>query len=98
MEGEAAVENAASREYSWWPLAGVLVVLVVFGVVVLARAGGAGGGVGPAMVSLTFDDGTADEYQARSLLASHGMHGVFYVNSGRFGLPGYMTQSQVQDL
>src|SRR3954451_2907960 len=33
------------------------------------------------VVSLTFDDGTATQYQADQMLADHGMHGTFYLNS-----------------
>jgi peptidoglycan/xylan/chitin deacetylase (PgdA/CDA1 family) len=50
-------------------------------------------------VSLTFDDGTASQYQARPMLAAHGMRGTFYVNSSRVGTSGYyMTWSQIHDL
>ena len=34
-----------------------------------------------AVVSLTFDDGTADQLAAARLLARHGIAGTFYVNS-----------------
>jgi peptidoglycan/xylan/chitin deacetylase (PgdA/CDA1 family) len=62
--------------------------------VVPARAGAA-----PTVVSLTFDDGTATEYQARSLLSSHGMLGTFYINSSKLGTDSYyMTWAQVDDL
>ncbi|HET8786641.1 MAG TPA: Ig-like domain-containing protein, partial [Candidatus Limnocylindrales bacterium] len=52
------------------------------------------------VVSLTFDDGLATQYAARSALAAHGMHGTFYVNSGRLGTDDsyYMTWSQVHGL
>jgi peptidoglycan/xylan/chitin deacetylase (PgdA/CDA1 family) len=53
------------------------------------------------VVSLTFDDGRQDQYTARALLAAHGMHGTFYVNSGLVAAkPGrwHMTWSQLQDL
>src|SRR5215208_895887 len=54
---------------------------------------------GPTVVSLTFDDGRATAYPARSILTAHGMHGTFYINSA---LPGtdsyYMTWQQIGDL
>jgi len=56
------------------------------------------------IVSLTFDDGRADQYQAKDLMAQYGMKGTFYINSGRVtnGLPNsdpfYMTWSQLNDL
>ena len=51
-------------------------------------------------VSLTFDDGTAAQYVARSILASHSMHGTFYVNSAKVGTDNsyYMTWPQIHDL
>jgi len=45
----------------------------------------------PTLVSLTFDDGSSDQYCVRSLLARYSMHATFYVNSGTVGSPGIMT-------
>jgi hypothetical protein len=52
------------------------------------------------VVSLEFDDGTADQAPARSLLSSHNMQGTFFVNSGRISDPKgeMLTWSQLQDL
>jgi peptidoglycan/xylan/chitin deacetylase (PgdA/CDA1 family) len=51
------------------------------------------------IVSLTFDDGTATQYQAGQLLADHGMKGTFYLNSARVGTGDYyMTWANVQQL
>lgn len=52
----------------------------------------------PTVVSLTFDDTLASQYQTDSMLAAHGMHGTYYVNSGRVGLGGYMTKAQLLTL
>jgi len=50
-------------------------------------------------VSLTFDDGHAEQYAARSILAAHNMHGTFFINSGRIDTtPAFMTVSQLRDL
>jgi peptidoglycan/xylan/chitin deacetylase (PgdA/CDA1 family) len=52
---------------------------------------------GQTVVSLTFDDGTATQYQAGAAMATHGMRGTFYVNSSRLGSSDYyMTWAQVQ--
>lgn len=55
------------------------------------------------VVSLTFDDGQATQYQVRKPLRRHRMHGTFYVNSGqlcaawcRFGF--HMTWKQLDAL
>ena len=54
---------------------------------------------GPAtFVSLTFDDGTAGQTGAASILNAHGDDATFFVNSGTIGLPGYLTESDLQAL
>jgi peptidoglycan/xylan/chitin deacetylase (PgdA/CDA1 family) len=50
------------------------------------------------IVSLTFDDGSADQGGLGVLLASHGMRGTFYVNSGTIGKPGRLTWDQLSEL
>jgi peptidoglycan/xylan/chitin deacetylase (PgdA/CDA1 family) len=37
------------------------------------------------VVSLTFDDGIANQFSTRSILAAHGMLGTFYVNTNTIG-------------
>ena len=49
-------------------------------------------------MSLTFDDGRATAYAARSILAAHGMHATFYVNSPLLDQSTFMTWQQVQGL
>ena len=50
-------------------------------------------------VSLTFDDTLLDQYQARSILADHGMHATFYTISSRVGVDANsMTLAQLQAL
>jgi peptidoglycan/xylan/chitin deacetylase (PgdA/CDA1 family) len=50
------------------------------------------------VVSLTFDDGTDDNYAARQILASHGMRGTFYVNTNRIGSNGFLSWAQLEAL
>ena len=58
-------------------------VFVVFACFAFASTGQARA---ETVVSLTFDDGIATQYNlARPLLASHGMHGTFFINSGNVG-------------
>jgi peptidoglycan/xylan/chitin deacetylase (PgdA/CDA1 family) len=47
------------------------------------------------VVSLTFDDGFANQYEAESTLAAHGMKGTYYVNTGVTGTSGFMSWSQL---
>ena len=50
------------------------------------------------VISLSFDDGWADQYEARSTLAAHGMKGTYYVNTGRTGTGGFMSWAQLVTL
>jgi peptidoglycan/xylan/chitin deacetylase (PgdA/CDA1 family) len=50
------------------------------------------------VVSLTFDDGDADNYSVRSVLAKNNLHATFYVVSGFTNSNGYMTEDQLRDL
>lgn len=55
----------------------------------------------PTQISLTFDDGLLSHYGLRSTLASHGVHGTFYINSGNVENPdedGIMTWAQIANL
>jgi peptidoglycan/xylan/chitin deacetylase (PgdA/CDA1 family) len=50
------------------------------------------------VVSLTLDDGDADQYALGSILADHSMHATFFVNSGTIDTQGHMTWNQLSDL
>lgn len=50
------------------------------------------------VVSLTFDDGTADHLEAARLLSDRTLCGTFYVNSGRIGAPGRLDWSQLAEI
>ena len=52
----------------------------------------------PLIVSLTFDDGSSDQYAMRSILAEHSMRATFYINSGTVGMPGYLNWDQLAAL
>ncbi|WP_166462761.1 polysaccharide deacetylase family protein [Amycolatopsis acidicola] len=49
-------------------------------------------------VSLTFDDGNADQLQAKPILDKYGMKGTFYIITGSIGAPGYLTRTDLQTL
>jgi len=53
---------------------------------------------GEVVVSINFDDGLAEQADAGVVLVEHGMRGTFYVNSGRLGLPGYLTYGQLRGM
>jgi len=53
---------------------------------------------GQTVVTIQFDDGVADQYSARSILSSYGMHATFFVNSGVIGDSAHMTWTQLADL
>jgi hypothetical protein len=60
---------------------------------------GTAGAAQPTIVSLLFDDGTADQYVARSMLAPYSLHASFYVNSSHVGSDASdMTWTQLTNL
>jgi peptidoglycan/xylan/chitin deacetylase (PgdA/CDA1 family) len=50
------------------------------------------------VVSLTFDDGYADQLVGAQELLRHKLPGTFYVPSGWVGLPGYLSLAQVREM
>jgi peptidoglycan/xylan/chitin deacetylase (PgdA/CDA1 family) len=90
----------------------VVIVVAVLGVgLYVARSGQQASGnagsnptkaikAGQTVVTLTFDDGTEDQYQARAMLAAHGgMEATFFVNSATIGSnPSHMTWQQLKNL
>ena len=50
------------------------------------------------VVSLTFDDGDADNYAVRSVLAQNHLHATFYIVSGFTDTIGYMSAEQLRGL
>jgi peptidoglycan/xylan/chitin deacetylase (PgdA/CDA1 family) len=53
-------------------------------------------GAAPTVVSLTFDDGWANQTTAASVVAAHGMKGTFYVNTNTIGTAGHLSWSQLE--
>src|SRR5262245_14669617 len=52
------------------------------------------------VVTIGFDDGTADQFAARLVLQAHGMNATFFINSGPIaaGDPDHMTVAQLGTL
>jgi peptidoglycan/xylan/chitin deacetylase (PgdA/CDA1 family) len=50
------------------------------------------------VVTIGFDDGTADQFAALQELQAHGMHATFFINSGFIGDPEHMTVAQLTQL
>jgi peptidoglycan/xylan/chitin deacetylase (PgdA/CDA1 family) len=50
------------------------------------------------VLSLTFDDGDADNYSVRPILKAGKLRATFYIVSGFTGAPGYMTKKQLRSL
>jgi peptidoglycan/xylan/chitin deacetylase (PgdA/CDA1 family) len=48
------------------------------------------------VVSLTFDDGWANQTTAASALDAHGMKGTFYVNTNTVGTSGHLSWAQLE--
>ncbi|MGZ3454483.1 MAG: polysaccharide deacetylase family protein [Polyangiales bacterium] len=52
----------------------------------------------PVVVTIQFDDGTADQYAALTILNNHNMHATFYVNSGVIDDSAHMSWTQLGNL
>ena len=52
----------------------------------------------PTVVTIQFDDGYADQYQAMAILGGHGLHATFYINSGFIDDADHLSWVQVQAL
>jgi len=61
------------------------------------RPAAAGTGAAPreTIVSLTFDDGDADNFPSAAVLRQYGLSATWYIPSGLVGKPGYMTWDQL---
>ncbi|MCG7323372.1 polysaccharide deacetylase family protein [Arsenicicoccus bolidensis] len=55
----------------------------------------AGAATTPTVVTLTFDDGDADQLAAQRTMRSAGLAGTFYVVSGWVGAPGYLSRADL---
>lgn len=74
------------------------VALVVTGLLGGAPARAATAAPKPVTVSLTFDDGDADQVKAAQVMQQNGLVGTFYIITGYLGAPGYMQQSDLAAL
>jgi putative cell wall-binding protein/peptidoglycan/xylan/chitin deacetylase (PgdA/CDA1 family) len=77
-------------------IAALAVVVGSFGAVVGVAAPAQA--VGDTVVSLTFDDGNADQMAAAQTINGKGLPGTFYIISGYVGQPDYMTQANLATL
>ncbi|ABK02625.1 polysaccharide deacetylase [Arthrobacter sp. FB24] len=77
--------------------------VTVLGIVALAVTGLAAQAfpaqaAAPTVVSLTFDDGNADQMAAAQIMNNYGLDGTFYIPSGNINNAGYLTVSDLQGL
>jgi peptidoglycan/xylan/chitin deacetylase (PgdA/CDA1 family) len=94
-----------------WPLrfrvrSAILTTVAAAAALVTSLSGGALSGAPaaastPAVVTIGFDDGTVDQFNnGFPILAAHGMHATFFVNTGPIAAadPGHMTWENLQTL
>jgi peptidoglycan/xylan/chitin deacetylase (PgdA/CDA1 family) len=101
MAGAKPIDAAVLSQFLDWMASGAPAGSSVKTVrSVMGAAGGPTLPARPTAVSVTFDDGDASQYGVRSVLASHGAKGTFYINSGAIddNEAGAMTWGQVGDL
>lgn len=53
---------------------------------------------GQTVVSITFDDGRASQATAARMLTAHGLSGTFFVNSGRIGMPDFLSLPDLKSM
>ncbi|QCB97601.1 hypothetical protein E5206_12285 [Arthrobacter sp. PAMC25564] len=78
-----------------WASAGSILLLVtasLSGVAIPAHA------APTTIVSLTLDDGNANQFAAAQVLKSHGLAGTFFITTSWIGTAGYLTQTNLQTL
>ena len=82
------------------PVAAVALTLALaLSAALIVASGGRARALGLTVVSLTFDDGNADQVNALPILQRHGMHGTFFINTGRIDTTsGFLTRSQLQGI
>jgi len=52
----------------------------------------------PTVVTIGFDDGYADQFQAMQILGDHGLHATYFINSGYINTAGRLRWRQVRAL
>jgi peptidoglycan/xylan/chitin deacetylase (PgdA/CDA1 family) len=72
------------------------VVLIATGMLLMVEPTAAAAST--TVVSITFDDGLADQLSAADSLQRNDMRGTFYVISGLVGLPGYFSRTDLDRL
>lgn len=74
------------------------IVIVAAGLVFFAARATPASATVQTVVTIEFDDGNADQYQALAMFNARGMHGTFYVNTGYIGDASHMSWAQLQNL
>ncbi|MFJ6001227.1 polysaccharide deacetylase family protein [Arthrobacter sp. NPDC092385] len=90
--------SSSSRRGRWASRAAAALLALAMGVAGAGLTAPAAQAVNPTVVSLTFDDGNADQLPAVQILNSRGLKGTFYIPSGYIDSPGYMSQADVRGL
>ena len=80
-----------------WRLAALaLPVALLLTTAAWAQPGSARAAARPTVVTLTFDDGTADQMTAARVLHTYGVRGTFFVITGAIGSPHYLTRADLR--
>ncbi len=84
------------RKTCWWS---ILRATLITGLL-LYLSGLLGRAISPAktIVTITFDDGYADQFEAYAILRLHGMRATYYMINQDIGKPGYLTWEQLKQM
>lgn len=98
--GKQKVRSSAKLHRAGWPAkwAATLVSVALAAFFVGVAGAPAQAAAPPTTITLSFDDGNADQLTAASIMQANGMRGTFYVPSGYVNQPGYLTVANLQSL
>ncbi|UKA60097.1 fibronectin type III domain-containing protein [Arthrobacter sp. FW306-2-2C-D06B] len=86
------------RRPAWFRWAAAASVLLLLGYSAVYLAPPARAALPKTIVSLTFDDGNADQLPAEQLLKSLGLHGTFFITTSWIDNPSWLTRANLNSI
>ncbi|WP_460455299.1 fibronectin type III domain-containing protein, partial [Arthrobacter bambusae] len=83
---------------AWFRFATAASVLLLLGYTVVYSGTPARAAVPKTIISLTFDDGNADQLPAEQLLKSLGLHGTFFITTSWIDNPSWLTRANLNTI
>jgi peptidoglycan/xylan/chitin deacetylase (PgdA/CDA1 family) len=90
-----APESARGGRRRWRRAGGASAALALLAALLVGSPAAPASAAPATVVSLTFDDGNADQMTAVPILQQYAMHGTFYIITGSVGAPNYVTPANL---